>query len=97
MNSSGKLLIDSCRVCGWFLTFKPGQEPITEPIFSYVINCNFSRSNPRRFLPENDHEMSDLLFTRAGIGLTEVNRVKGISHGIITGVFETELFRISDC
>ena len=30
----------------------------------------------RRFLPGKDHEMSDLLFTQAGIGLIVENRVK---------------------
>ena len=84
MNSSRKLLIDSCRVCDWFLKFKSG-EPIKDPLFSYVTNCFDG------YLL-NNHKMSDLLFTQAGIRLTEVNRVNGICHGIVTDVFETELF-----
>ena len=38
------------------------------------------------------HEMSNLLFSQAGIGLSKVNRGNGICHGILAGVFETELF-----
>lgn len=41
--------------------------------------------------------VTDLLFTQAGIGLTEVNRVNGICHGKVTDVFETELFGKGDC
>lgn len=42
------------------------------------------------FLPRNEHKMSDLLFTQAGIGLTKATEL--IVFGIVTDVFETELF-----